>query len=90
MQRVDLFLLPREQGDLCRSTRAEAQEWGRRHHGARSFLESVHYWTCCFHLRIGDSGRCSFPLCFDLSHSRAEISSMLDRVPLSLSQAWVI
>lgn len=35
-------------------------------------------------LYFKDSHRCSFPLIFDLSHSRAEITSMFDRVPLYL------
>lgn len=30
-----------------------------------------------------------FLLCFDLLHSRVGISSMFDKVPLSLSQAYI-
>jgi len=46
--------------------------------------------ACCFHLFIKDSHRLSLPLCFDVSSSRAGISRMFDRVPLSLSQCYVI
>ena len=88
MQRVNSCSLPRQPGDPRSSTRAEAHKRGRRHHRARSMLEDRR--TCCFRLFVRDLRRHSLPLCFDLSHSRAEISSMFDRVPLSLSQAYVI
>ena len=88
MQRVHLFPLPREPGDPWSSTQVEAHKRGCRHHRDQSLLEDR--WTCWFCLFFRDSGKSSLPLCFDLSHSRAGISSMFHRVPLSLSHACVI
>lgn len=53
----------------------------------RSLLEDP--WTWCFPLCFRDWRRRSLLLWFDLSHSRAGISSMFARVPLSLTQTHV-
>ena len=86
-QKANLFSLPRQPDCPRSSTRAEARKWGRRHCWARSMREDCR--PCCFRPSIRDSRRHSLPLCFDLLHSRAGISSVSNRVPLSLSQACV-
>lgn len=83
MQVVDLFLLPCQSGNLWSSTWIEACKQGHRHQGAQSMPEDHEAWWFC--LCIRDSCRYILPLWFDLSHSRAGISSMFIWVPQSLS-----
>lgn len=61
------------------STWAEAHRREWKHCGSQSMLED--HWTCWFCLYIRDSLRHRLPLCFDLSHSRAGISSMFHKMP---------
>lgn len=67
-------------GDLQSSPWAEAGKREGRHRRVQSLPESVSQAA----LPAGLSGipEASFPMCFDLSHSRAGISSVFDRIPV--------
>lgn len=60
------------------------------HAGMQSLQSSVHHQTGCVCLYVRDSCRHTLPLCFDLSHTRVAISSVFNKVLLSLSQVYVI
>lgn len=80
-------MLPCKWRDFCSSSWEEASKWRHRHRRAWSLLEDQ---ICCFCLYIRDFCRRSCPLYFDLSHSRAGISSMFSKVSLNLSKTYVI
>lgn len=74
--------------DLCSSTQVEACKQGCRD---QSLLESKKpFESPAFSWLSGILVDNSFPPHFDLSHSRAGISRMFTKVPLSPSQTYVI
>ena len=88
-----IFVTSRTWGSLkqChgRDTQAETPKRECRHCASWSTLDDRR--TCWFlPVYIRDSCRCGLALCFGLYHSQAGSSSMLDRLPLNVSQACAI
>lgn len=82
IRRVNQFLLPPQPGDLWSSTWPEAHRQG-------CSMDCSPCWMMTKPALL-DSWRCYLPFFFSLSHTKAGISSVFDKVPLRLSQVCVI